>query len=227
MDVVVGARWTLGRHKNWKRTSKSRQPQSVSLCCPQCSGTSVRSSRGVAASFRTRCSGSIIFVLVAAATSAWCRGSSQQNIVSQMFLQLPTLRRHVSRAVAAGVSLPYLPLASRFLLSCSLGGPRRTNMLVATVADLRMISLLSQFFLGKSRGKQKPFTPRGLCIDGFLGNFERVSKVSSRPLFSIWNTSISDLTSCLRLRKFEPSDVPSLFLQRGRSETKSAEFRRV
>ena len=33
------------------------------------------------------------------------RGTSQQNIPLQMFLQLQTLRRHVSRPVAAGVSL--------------------------------------------------------------------------------------------------------------------------
>ena len=53
-----------------------------------CSGTWVRSTRGVAASFLTRCRGSRIFVSVAAATLASCRGTSQQNIASQMFLQL-------------------------------------------------------------------------------------------------------------------------------------------
>ena len=45
------------------------------------------------------------FVSVVAATSAWCRGTSQQNIASQVFPLLPTLRRHVSRPVAAGVYL--------------------------------------------------------------------------------------------------------------------------
>ena len=39
------------------------------------------------------------------ATSASCRGTSQQNIAFQMFLQLQTLRRLLSRLVAAGVSL--------------------------------------------------------------------------------------------------------------------------
>ena len=53
-----------------------------------CSGTSVRSARDVAASFLTRCCGSRIFVHVAAVTLASCRGTSQLNIASQMFLQL-------------------------------------------------------------------------------------------------------------------------------------------
>ena len=47
----------------------------------------------VAASFLTRCRGGLIFVHVAAATSASCRGTSLQNIAFQMFLQLQTLRR--------------------------------------------------------------------------------------------------------------------------------------
>ena len=41
------------------------------------------------------------------ATSALCRGTGQQNIAFQMFLQLLTLRRQVSRPVAAGV-YPFL-----------------------------------------------------------------------------------------------------------------------
>ena len=47
------------------------------------------------------------FVYVAAATSASCRGTSQQNIAFQ------TLRRHVSRPVAAGVSLSAVHIFSR------------------------------------------------------------------------------------------------------------------
>ena len=42
-------------------------------------------------------------VLVAAATSASCRGISQQNIAFQMFLQLQALRRPLSRPVAAAL----------------------------------------------------------------------------------------------------------------------------
>ena len=48
-------------------------------------------------SFLTRCCGSRIFVHIAAATSALCRGTSQQDIAFQMFLQLQTLWRLVSR----------------------------------------------------------------------------------------------------------------------------------
>ena len=67
---------------------QSRQPQPFSLCGPLRSGTSVRSTRDVAASFLTRCRGSRIFVYVAVATLASFRGTSQQNIPLQMFLQL-------------------------------------------------------------------------------------------------------------------------------------------
>ena len=91
---------------------QSRQPQYFSLS-PRCSGTSVLSTRGVAASHLTRFRGSRIFVHVAAATSASCLGSSQQNITLQMFVQLQTLRRHVSRPVAAGVSLSAVHIFSR------------------------------------------------------------------------------------------------------------------
>ena len=79
-----------------------------------CSGTSVRSTRGVAASFLACCRGSRNFVQVAAATSALCRGRSQQNITFQMFLQLQTLRRHVSRPVAAVDSLSFPPILLSF-----------------------------------------------------------------------------------------------------------------
>ena len=44
------------------------------------------------------------YVHVAAATSASCRGTSQQNIAFQKFLQLQTLRRLLSRPVAADLS---------------------------------------------------------------------------------------------------------------------------
>ena len=47
----------------------------------------------------------VFFVHVTAATSASCRGTGQQNIAFQMFLQLQTLRRHVSRPVAAGATI--------------------------------------------------------------------------------------------------------------------------
>ena len=47
----------------------------------------------VTASFLSRCRGSRRFVHVVAATSAWCRGTSQQNIASLLYLSL-LLRQH-------------------------------------------------------------------------------------------------------------------------------------
>ena len=67
---------------------QSRQPQPFSLSGPLRSGTLVRSTRDVAASFLTRRRGSRIFVYVAAATLASFRGTGQQNFAFWMFLQL-------------------------------------------------------------------------------------------------------------------------------------------
>ena len=55
--------------------------------------------------FSSLVAAAVFYVFVAAATSASCRGTSQQNIACLMFLQLPTLRRHSLRAVAAATSL--------------------------------------------------------------------------------------------------------------------------
>ena len=117
---MVGDRRSPGR-QYWGRDHQPLPPTNVSFpptgrehsdasWCGQCtrwqvvyiqtgsfsrvfSGTSVHSARGVAASFLSRCCGSRIFVHVAAATSASCRGTSKQSITLQMFLQLQTLRR--------------------------------------------------------------------------------------------------------------------------------------
>ena len=60
----------------------------------------------VVASFPTRCRSSRISCpCLCGDVSACCCGTGQLNIAFQMFLQLQTLRRHVSRPVAAGVSL--------------------------------------------------------------------------------------------------------------------------
>ena len=73
----------------WRFSSPAAlAPAELSLSGPQCSGISVPSTIGVAASFLTRCRGSRIFVSVAPATLASCRGISKQNIAFQMFLQL-------------------------------------------------------------------------------------------------------------------------------------------
>ena len=68
--------------------------------------TSVHSSGGVAAPpFSYALLWQPYFSIeVAPATSALCRGTSQQKIAFQMFLQLQTFRRLLSRPVAAGVS---------------------------------------------------------------------------------------------------------------------------
>ena len=64
-------------------------------------------------------SGQPYFIVhVAAATSASCRGTSQLNIAFQMFLQLQTLSRQVSRPVAAGVYLSLKDIvASQYVCS--------------------------------------------------------------------------------------------------------------
>ena len=77
--------------------------------------------------------GAAFFVPVSAATSASCRGTSQQNIAFQMFLHLQTLRRLLSRPVAAGVSFSLKDVAASQCV-CSRG------------ADNLSISLI--FFLG-------------------------------------------------------------------------------
>ena len=71
----------------------------ASVCCERCTSSLATLRRLVLRAVAA----AVFFVLVAAATSASCRGTSQQNIAFQMFLQLQTLRRHVSRLVAAGV----------------------------------------------------------------------------------------------------------------------------
>ena len=60
MDAVAGARRTPGRHKTGGVTPKPPATFLLSLCGPHCSRTSVHPTRGVAASFLTRCRGSRI-----------------------------------------------------------------------------------------------------------------------------------------------------------------------
>ena len=73
------------------------------------------------------------FVLVAAATSASCRGTSQQNIALQMFLQLQTLRRPLSRPVAAGVFLWLLDVAASQYV-CSRGADKTNDHVIHGVS---------------------------------------------------------------------------------------------
>ena len=118
MDAVAGARRTPGRLKTGGVPPKPPATIFLSLW-PSVFwdfGSLFRTLRRL---FLTRCCGSHIFVHVAAATSASCRGTSQQSIILQMFLQLQTLRRHVSRPVAAGASLSLQDVAaSQYVCSC-------------------------------------------------------------------------------------------------------------
>ena len=68
------------------------------------SGTSVRSTGGVAASSPTRCRGSRIFLPCRCGDSGFVSRTSQQNVTLRCFC-IQTLRRHVLRPVATGVSL--------------------------------------------------------------------------------------------------------------------------
>ena len=120
------SRWMLwlapaglrGGFKNWRRITKAASHNLSFSVALGVLGLRIVV-QDVAASFLTRCCGSRIFVHVAAATSASCRGTSQQNIILQMFLQLQTLRCHASRPVAAGVSLSLQDVAaSQYVCSC-------------------------------------------------------------------------------------------------------------
>ena len=71
----------------------------ASVCCERCTSSLATLRRH----FLRAVAATVFFVLVAAVTLASCRGTSQQNIALQKFLQPQTLRRHVSRLVAAGV----------------------------------------------------------------------------------------------------------------------------
>ena len=71
---------------NLEAYHQSRQPQSFSLCCPHCPGTSVHSSRGVAAPlFSYALSWQPYFSIdVAPATSASCRGTSHHPVAADV-----------------------------------------------------------------------------------------------------------------------------------------------
>ena len=102
MDSVAGARRTPGRLKTGGVPPKPPAAILLSLW-PSVFWDFGSLFRTFRFHLLTRCCGSRIFVHITSETSALCRGTSQQNIPLQMFLQLQTLRRQVSRLVAAGV----------------------------------------------------------------------------------------------------------------------------
>ena len=91
-----------------------KPPATFSLCRPQCSGTSVHSTGGVAASFLTRCRGSRVVRPCRCGDFGFVSRHKPAEHHVPMFLQLQTMRRHVSRPVAAGVSLSAVHIFSRF-----------------------------------------------------------------------------------------------------------------
>ena len=88
-------------------------------------------------------------VHVVAATSAWCRGTSQRNIAFQMFLRLRTLRRPASRPVAVGVSqsnsLPWTHLFEKSNLTLEVTDPRKesTREIIKVTRDVTEATTLS------------------------------------------------------------------------------------
>ena len=103
MDAVAGARQTPGRLKTGGVPPKPPAAILLSLWTSVFwdFGSLFRTFRG---HFLRAVAAAVSSSTIAAATSALCRGTSQQNIAFQMFLQLQTLWRLVSRHVAAGVS---------------------------------------------------------------------------------------------------------------------------
>ena len=79
-----------------------------------CSGTSVHSARGVAASSPTRCRGSRIFLPCRCGDSGFVSRHKPADHHIAMLLHLQTLRRHVLRPVATGVSLSTVHIFSIF-----------------------------------------------------------------------------------------------------------------
>ena len=72
----------------------------ASVCCGRCTSSLETLRRH----FFTRC---VFYVHVAAATSVSCRGTSQQNIAFQMFLQLQTLREASSITSCCDRRVPF------------------------------------------------------------------------------------------------------------------------
>ena len=177
MDAVAGARRIPGRLFTGGVPPKPP-------CSPRCSGTSVRSTRGVALSFFRAVAAAVTIFHVAAATSAWCRGTSQQNIAFQVFLQLPTSRRHVSRAVGAGVSVSFPPLVSYFL-GCAAGHCCLT--LVATVkARIISLSALCGLELPETDADRAVWAWILTDFSGFVKSFPVVLSTTIRYLESLY-----------------------------------------
>ena len=116
----------------------------ASVCCERCTSSLATLRRH----FLRAVAAAVFHFLVAAATSASCRGTSQQNIAFQMFLRLQTLRRHVSRPVAAGVSFSLKNVAvSQYV--CSRGAD---NLLPSGVTSALRVTDCSVVIVDSIRG---------------------------------------------------------------------------
>ena len=102
----------------------------ASACCERCAGSLATLRRH----FLRAVAATVFFVLVAALTSASCRGTSQQNIAFQMFLQIQTLRRHASRLVAPGVYLSLKDVAASQYV-CSRGADNLSSYVSSFGSD--------------------------------------------------------------------------------------------
>ena len=144
--------------ENWQRVcirsseseGRRRVPYIVMVLsfCPSCrvlqyavDGVRVRGSctpRRVRRHFLRAVAAAVFYIHAAAATSASCRGTSQQNIAFQMFLQIQTLRRHVSRLVAAGVYFSLKNVAASQYV-CSRGADNLSSYVSSFGSDFSSI----------------------------------------------------------------------------------------
>ena len=136
----------------------------ASVCCGRCTSSLVLYSLTGATlqrHFLCAVAAAAFYVHVAAATSASCRGTSQQDIAFQMFLQIQTLRRLASRHVAAGVSpSPQDVAASQYV--CSRGADNLSSYVSSFGSDLSSTCFGSCF--GRCRLQSGLRSPVGDCL---------------------------------------------------------------
>ena len=136
----------------------------ASVCCGRCTSSLVLYSQTGATLRRhyLRAVAAAVFcVHVAAATSASCRGTSQQNIAFQMFLQLQTLRLRVSRPVAAGVCVSLKDVAASQYV-CSRDADNLSSYVSSFGSDLS--STCFGWCYGRCRLHQGLRSPVGECL---------------------------------------------------------------
>ena len=139
----------------------SRQPADVWFRCTNSLVLYSQTGATLRRHFLRAVAAAVFYFHVAAATSASCRGTSQQNIAFQMFLQLQTLRRHVSRPVAAGVSFSLKDVAASQYV-CSRGADNLSSYVSSFRSDF--CSPCYRWFYGHCRLHQGLRSPVGDCL---------------------------------------------------------------